>query len=442
VKLIKLKVYNHKALNNFELDFTNTSSNINYIIGNNGSGKSTIFEVILEIFKAIILQEKIGFSFELTYKINNKEVFISGENSKKIVLSDNFSFESDLPHSIVIYYSGISRKIDDICLAIEDDFVATIKKSYFKPRVLFNVKDRHFYYILAALLSQEPFEWLAVNSEDNPVGLLGVLRDKTNIESLSLLSLVIEKKSNLLGVTKEFLEKLESCANDIIVLKGKQIKLNFDNNALRSFRSEVGLDRDVLKALDILYFAGIIVDIDISLNMEYGDINNPIKQVINANELSEGEKQTCIILGVSEFFGYKETLYLFDEPDSYLHPSWQLDFNSRLVELSTKQYFLVTTHSPTLISRVKKENVFLIDKGQIIQTPHTFGRDFTEILEDVMGVTEKNPITSPLFDKFYELVDNEEYLGAEKILKELTNYMGTEDKQIFRARSILEYERG
>lgn len=441
VKLINLEIKNHKVLRDFYLEFKDTSSHINYIIGNNGSGKSTIFEVLLDIFKCVILTEKASFDFKLEYSIYDKQVSIYGLTSQKLNFSNGFSIEHDLPRNIVIYYSGISKTIDTICEPIENQFVSKIKKSFFIPRVLFNIKNRHFDYILIALLSQESIESLTVNSDVSPVNVLGLLKDKTNIVSLNSLSITIHEKNNLQGVTREFFEKLNGCATNINKINSREKELVFNNEALRDFRSQLGLDRDVLKAFDILYFADVIVAMDLQLNMEYGDIGNLTQAVINASQLSEGEKQTCIIIGISEFFGYKETLYLFDEPDSFLHPSWQLDFNSRLLELNTTQHFLITTHSPTLISRVRKENVFLIDKGNIIETPHTFGRDFSSIIEEVMGVDEKNPITAPLFDEFYELIEYEKFKEAEEILLKLTEYMGSEDKQIFRARSILEYER-
>ena len=59
----------------------------------------------------------------------------------------------------------------------------------------------------------------------------------------------------------------------------------------------------------------------------------------------------------------KNHLLLFDEPDLSLHPEWQRQYIDELVKVvqkldkNIKLHFLVTSHSPFLLSDIPKENI-------------------------------------------------------------------------------------
>lgn len=441
MKIINLKIKEYKNLKNLDLSFEKTTSNINYIIGRNGSGKSNLIEAITLIFKCTVLNINPSFSYEMTYEIKNngdrKRVVLKGEKDKKLEYPAGYESKSFLPHSVVTYYAGIDNKYKKLISEIESKFIGDLKQAQFEPRILFNLEFRHFNSILISLLA-------APNLDDKYIleSSRKTLTSKCNIKEIEKIEFEIEEIPNLKGDPKTFFKAFFDCALEVKKEKDMTIII-YDQKTLFTFRELVGVERDVLKVLDILYFANVIKNTVVTLKMSYslGEKTDAIPKPIDSLSLSEGERQFITMLGISEFFGYKETLYLLDEPDTFLHPGWQFEFDSQLTELNSKQHFIVVTHSPALISRVKKENVFLIDKGKMIDTRHTFGRDFSSILEDVMGVEDRNPITAPMFDKFYELLEKENFTEAEEILKQLTEYMGSEDKQVFRARSILEYER-
>ena len=80
--------------------------------------------------------------------------------------------------------------------------------------------------------------------------------------------------------------------------------------------SYIGYESKLVKILDSLYTADFIEDIIIYCKMGYG-------KIITFEHLSEGEQQLIAIKGITELLRGEETLYLLDEPDNYLHPSWQ-----------------------------------------------------------------------------------------------------------------------
>ena len=88
-------------------------------------------------------------------------------------------------------------------------------------------------------------------------------------------------------------------------------------------------------------------------------------------------------------------LLLIDEIDLYLHPEWQQEFISVLLNELEKQFsdkkiqLVFSTHSPLLLSDIPKENTVYLrgNSGKTIvdnrsQHKQTFGRDIYNLLED------------------------------------------------------------
>lgn len=67
-----------------------------------------------------------------------------------------------------------------------------------------------------------------------------------------------------------------------------------------------------------------------------------------------------------------EGLVLIDEIDLYLHPSWQVGLIGALRDTFPNLQFIVTTHSPILLSAFRQEEVVMLDydgEGNIVQVP-------------------------------------------------------------------------
>ncbi|WP_067222751.1 AAA family ATPase [Marinomonas gallaica] len=75
------------------------------------------------------------------------------------------------------------------------------------------------------------------------------------------------------------------------------------------------------------------------------------------DDLSDGEAQLIEILATAKIFSSKQTLFLFDEPETHLNPSWRTHFYS-FVESAVgvsneKSQLLISTHSPFMISSLE-----------------------------------------------------------------------------------------
>lgn len=87
--------------------------------------------------------------------------------------------------------------------------------------------------------------------------------------------------------------------------------------------------------------------------------------VVRFDDLSDGEAQLIQVIAATRIFSQAQTLFLFDEPETHLNPSWRTYFHQRLAEAFTPEnerkgqsHFILSTHSPFMISSLKRENVF------------------------------------------------------------------------------------
>jgi restriction system-associated AAA family ATPase len=109
---------------------------------------------------------------------------------------------------------------------------------------------------------------------------------------------------------------------------------------------------------------------------------------INYIGLSDGEHQFIHVWGTIMMLDDDGVLYLLDEPETHYNPKWRTSFISNLYKIASHrdQEFLITSHSPFIISDIKKENVliFIRDGNKVkIENPkeETFGASYDSLLK-------------------------------------------------------------
>ncbi len=107
------------------------------------------------------------------------------------------------------------------------------------------------------------------------------------------------------------------------------------------------------------------------------------------DDLSDGEVQLLLTLGAVRLLGDDETLFLYDEPETHLNPSWRtrfhLDFERANEALGSAQA-LVSSHSPFLVSSLPRQAIFHFkktDRVTSMNTPdsETFGASFELLIK-------------------------------------------------------------
>ena len=131
-------------------------------------------------------------------------------------------------------------------------------------------------------------------------------------------------------------------------------------------------------------------------------------------------------------------IVLIDEIDMHLHPSWQQTILEDLKQAFPAIQFIVTTHSPQVISSISSKNIQILEDGIIYDAPYgTEGAESSRILKSIFNVESRPPqnkYTKILMryqelaysDKWdtYEAKElrkmlNEKYRGEEPLLKEI-----------------------
>jgi predicted ATPase len=107
------------------------------------------------------------------------------------------------------------------------------------------------------------------------------------------------------------------------------------------------------------------------------------------DDLSDGELQLLLTLGAVCLFGDDETLFLFDEPETHLNPSWRTRFHldfERANQAQGSAQALVSSHSPFLVSSLPRQAIFHFKKSDrmtSMETPdsETFGASFELLIK-------------------------------------------------------------
>lgn len=141
-------------------------------------------------------------------------------------------------------------------------------------------------------------------------------------------------------------------------------------------------------------------------------------ETVEWDDLSDGESQILQTLSAAYIFNHEETLYIFDEPETHLNPTWRTHFHQSLVSaLSIKaerrpaeNQAFVSTHSPFMVSALHRDNVLHFKKseeGPIEMFPaeyQTYGAAFGVLIKQYFGV--KSLISQTAIDEIKRHLDS------------------------------------
>ncbi len=87
-------------------------------------------------------------------------------------------------------------------------------------------------------------------------------------------------------------------------------------------------------------------------------------KVIDYAAISDGEHQFLQVFGAITLFKETGSLFLLDEPETHFNPQWRRKFVQILNDISSakRQEFIISTHSPFIVSGCHGRNVFLFER--------------------------------------------------------------------------------
>ncbi|HAY3540733.1 AAA family ATPase [Elizabethkingia anophelis] len=474
MKLLKLKIKNYKLFENLSVDFQD-SGHIAVFIGKNGSGKTTLIESLTQIF-AVLLGTKdfkslekqtFPFQFSITYllrreKITETSMFgesfvnyvgveVSFEDKLQIKLFEGNDIIEGLPKiekhlrnkgeelayilpdNFVVYYSGISNSIYEIYTKFQRELIT----GTLTGEVQF---DQPFYYFLPQNLPAILIGLLSYEYGDVPEAL----HKQFGISGFSTIQLNFKKPSwaKSKSTSEDFWGAMGELNQFMNILKGAT-KANFqsdsitfsisDKSQLENIWSFYGTEKRLFEYLVSLQSNDFLESIDLNL------IKNG--REVSFDNLSEGEKQLLIITGLKELLATDNSLFLLDEPDTYLHPEWKREFVYNLFKEDEdlfKNFSIITTHSPNILSALKKGqlNVFVNENGKSRTKNISFnpyGKPVDDILTDFFdleGLRYKK-VQQQLND-IWDFIRANNYESAEfsELFAKLEKDLGKSDKAL------------
>lgn len=135
-------------------------------------------------------------------------------------------------------------------------------------------------------------------------------------------------------------------------------------------------------------------------------------------------------------------IVLIDEVELHLHPQWQRRIIPGLEQAFPNIQFIVTTHSPQVLSLVPREQVTILsDFKRVEHRPYTHNRDSNSILYDLMGVEAFPAEGLAQIRRVARLIDEERWDEARRALSELAEDFGPNDAEVIRLESMLAFMR-
>ena len=379
MRLKSVYIGQYKNIKDFTLTFDGGSF-IDIFVGKNGTGKSNLFEALIEIFRHLYEYDKgkgeFNFDFYIKYEIDGEETKIAWTSGNLTINDEKRKTigQTPLPDNVLIYYSGHNDTVARLVNHYEESFRKQIKRADFgDSRLFIGVGPEYKEILLAVLLMQE-------NDNKARQFIIRKLGIKTIIPEVKLLlerpsyasdsrfDVDLNDESDRYwkpeGITKTFLDRLSNCISQSA--DGRERAegyfdssdyyiIYFDIAKIQQEFSDFSA-QELFRQFDNLKTLGMLAEISIPLTLEDGT-------EASIAYFSDGQFQSIYIYSIIELFKDRNCITLLDEPDSFLHPEWQFDFLKQVFEItetaSKNNHVLMSSHSASTITTAKDKEINL-----------------------------------------------------------------------------------
>ncbi len=406
MKVKQLKLTNYGRFEDLTVDFAPTedrTGNVTVIIGNNGAGKSQILEALACQFEGFlkVFRKNNSHIVDLNKKLNTDtvKVYTDIEEQKKqwhFYREENniegFSTENFSEWQLLYKKLNESNNFPIICFYSDARLSNDLQNNSTK-----NLFDDITYERLNAYDN-------CLNPMTDFSEFLDWFKFREDIENEEKRK-VFDDISNKLIENAEDTQFLATQFSEIANKKDKQ--LTACKTAITTF---------------ISYFSNLYID---RKSKPFNMIVKKGEEELKLNQLSKGEKSLLALVGdIARRLAILnpsldnplegEGVVMIDEVDLHLHPQWQQDLIDKLVTTFPNVQFIVTTHSPHIISDRADILVYALDDGQLTEMPNVYGEDVNTVLTKVFDVDIRDKEVQQEFDDIAELIANHEFEKAEK----------------------------
>lgn len=172
-------------------------------------------------------------------------------------------------------------------------------------------------------------------------------------------------------------------------------------------------------------------------------------ETLDVTQLSQGEKSLMALIGdIARRLAIMnpsldnplegDGIILIDEVDMHLHPQWQRSLIDKLTSTFSNCQFVLTTHSPLVISDSKSVLTYLIgDDDEITQLPSLYGEDANSVLLDIMDTNVRNAEVDSKLNDLLDAIHDSKIPKAKKLLEGLEAELPSRNLELSKARLLL-----
>lgn len=480
MRLLRVYIDGYRNLKDVTVEFDKDSLTT-VLIGENGSGKSNLIEAIVEVFRAYDLGTRrfAHFRFEIDYlqgantiKLHNTQrpdgelmcSVVSKGSAKSGIVS---TAREHLPDLVFGYYSGTNRRLESLFDTHQSRYYGVINKErsdeeYEKARAarrLFYCRPIHGVLALLCYLAKPGKGAVAEALLTEKLGITGFHSALAHLKQPSWFN-----KKTWIETRKGWWQRVfggppddfygtpqrdlwgargpaGACAESL--LRSAFHPLEFDGSvvvdyrrkaaneaqlacflrdekAIKKFAANYETDQEMFAALEAMDISDLFRDMIVWVtrkNDESGDIS--------FSDLSDGERQLLMVLGLIRVSRGKEALFLLDEPDTHLNPAWQLTYLELIRQWTEvaadedKCQIIMTTHNPLTIAALEAKEVRVMssdDDGKVSVAPPRIdpkGLGFAGVLTDIFGLSSSlDKPTQEKIDRRNELAREDELTPA------------------------------
>lgn len=434
MRLDKVSIDGFKNLRGLEVDFDERQLTT-VLIGQNGAGKSNLIEAITQVFRWVDLRRnEPRFRYRVTYRIQPPGLAVS--EPPRVCLS-NFPGEPAIrvngqevkrtefekrkaewfPDLVFGYYSGGSRRLEALFDSHQRRYYNDIKLEDDEAKVSKAREARRLFYCrpihgVLALLSLFAFPDPKVTAElASRLGITGFH---------SLLALFREPwfaKSRKTsaddlwgagGPAGRAARRFKELAFHPFALEGNAVDDYRDKKQsepqfaaflpslarLQQLAQQFKNEREMFYALEAMDISDLVREIQVWVTR-----SNDATGDVGFADLSDGERQLLMVLGLIRVSRGKRALFLLDEPDTHLNPHWQRSY-LKLIEdwtgiAAEKEHchIVLTSHNPLTISALSRDEVRVISADArsnsiVVEPPFVdpCGLGIGGVLTDIFGM--------------------------------------------------------
>ncbi len=446
MKIKKLTAKNFRLFTDLEINFPD--ENFICLIGNNGSGKSAVLDLLNLNIKYFI-----HYIFFIKYKRNNNGLLKSNHHEWGFNLDDLKSLNHKLNTELLFEFEHRKNTY------VKSEFESPDKSHSLSP---IDCDKKYVDELINRIIEKDEklfssipiFLYFDVKRLENRNDK--VLRfdnfDKKDIIYPYLSVLIDDRYISLNEFEKWFI-------NEVVreILKTKK-KKDYESPNLIPLRSALLKFLTHLEKQKFLSLSVITDELSEDSIWEYGASHVVLEKEniegenfeLKLSQLSSGERMIIFLvaeiarrLTISNKNNKTEALngkgvVLIDELDLHLHPNWQRNIVGALKATFPNVQFITTTHSPQVLSSLKASEIIEID-GDKVYSPNVnpYGRNSDNILTNVMNDGARPKEVEELINSIFMHFAEDKNEAAIKQIEQLKALISDDDPILGRFKSII-----